>query len=356
VKRLRPAERSLLAARLTAQGLSGTQPAGPLEATQKLLAVQAQDPRGARLAVRARSTSTHASDLDRALTEDRSLVISWVNRGTLHLIAADDEPVLHALTTPQLRAGSDRRLAQEGVSPRALARGIDAIVGALGSEGPMKRERLRQLLDAIGVPTAGQALVHILYRATLDGLIVRGPMVGSEHAFVVRADWLGERPKVDRDRALAELARRYLVGHGPADDRDLAKWAQLTLRDARAALNAIASELHGRPDGLVDVARGDPAPLPAPRLLGPFDPLLLGWRSRELVLGDAKGVVTVNGIFKPIALVGGRAAGTWSMPGGQVELSLWEQPSRAAATALRRDAAAVQAYLSPASTGAAGRH
>jgi len=347
VKRLRPAERSLLAARLTAQGLSGTKPAGPLEATKKLLAVQAQDPRGARLAVRARSTSAHASDLDRALTEDRSLVITWVNRGTLHLIAAEDEPLLHALTTPQLRAGSDRRLAQEGVSAAALSRGIDAIVKALGSEGPMTRDRLRKLLDSIGVRTKRQALVHILYRATLDGLIVRGPMIGSEHAFVLRADWLGERQTVDRDRALAELARRYLVSHGPADERDLAKWAQLTLRDARAALNAIASELAERPDGLVDVRRRDPDPdpLPAPCLLGPFDPLLLGWRSRELVLGDAQGVVTINGIFKPIALVGGRAVGMWSMPGGRVELSLWEQPSRTAAAALRRDAAAVEAYL-----------
>src|SRR6478735_5630004 len=218
------------------------------DAARAHLAVQAQDARGARLAVRARSASTHASDLDRALTDERSLVITWVNRGTLHLVAAEDEPVLHAMTTPQLRTGSDRRLAQEGVSPAALDRGIDAIVAALGAEGPMTRDRLRGVLDAIGVPTARQALVHILYRATLDGLIVRGPMVGSEHAFVLRADWLGERPPVDRDRALAELARRYLVGHGPADARDLAKWAQLPLRDARAGLGAIASELRERAD------------------------------------------------------------------------------------------------------------
>ena len=243
MKRLRPEQRSLLAARLTAQGLAGDPAAGPLEVTRKLLAVQAQDPRGARLAIRARSASAYASDLDRALTEERSLVITWVNRGTLHLIAAEDEPLLHALTTPQLRTGSDRRLAQEGVSPAALDRGIDAIVAALGADGPMTRDRLRGVLDAIGVPTARQALVHILYRATLDGLIVRGPMVGSEHAFVLRADWLGARQRVDRDRALAELARRYLVGHGPADDRDLAKWAQLPLRDARVGLSAIASEL-----------------------------------------------------------------------------------------------------------------
>jgi hypothetical protein len=87
---------------------------------------------------------------------------------------------------------------------------------------------------------------------------------------------------IDRARALAELARRYLAGHGPADDRDLAKWAQLPLRDARAGLSAIASELDQRHDGLVDLHRTETPPLPPPRLLGPFDPLLLGWRSRSL--------------------------------------------------------------------------
>jgi hypothetical protein len=345
---VRSAEHSLLAARLAAQHLSGAPAADPIEATRRLLAVQAQDPRGARLAVRARTGGGHASDIDRGLTEDRSLVITWVNRGTLHLIASEDEPLLHALTTPQLRTGSNRRLEQEGVSPAALRRGIAAIVRALGSEGPMTRHQLRAVLDKARVPTAGQALVHVLYRATLDGLIVRGPMIGGDHAFALVADWLGERPKLDRDRGLAELARRYLAGHGPADERDLARWAQLSLRDARAGLNAIASELDQRPDGLVDLRRGAPARLPPPVLLGPFDPLLLGWRSRELVLDGAEGVVTLNGIFKAIALVRGRAAGSWTLPGGRVKLDLWDQPSRATAAALRREAAAVEAYLTPA--------
>ena len=188
-------------------------------------------------------------------------------------------------------------------------------------------------------------MVHVLFRATLDGLIVRGPMIGGEHAFALVADWLGERPKIDRDRALAELARRYLAGHGPADDRDLAKWAQLPLRDARAGLNAIASELDQRPDGLVDLRRETPPPLPPPRLLGPFDPLLLGWRSRRFVLDGSQQVVTVNGIIKAIALIGGRAAGTWSMPGGHVELQLWKQQSSATTVALGREASAVEAYL-----------
>ena len=68
-------------------------------------------------------------------------------------------------------------------------------------------------------------------------------MVGREHAFVLVRDWLGAPEPVDRDAALAELARRYLAGHGPAGERDLARWAGLPLRDARAGLSAIAPEL-----------------------------------------------------------------------------------------------------------------
>ncbi len=339
-------DRSVLASRLAAQRLSGTPAKDVVEATRHLLAVQAQDPRAARLALRARTAVDRASVVDDALTSERSLIITWVNRGTLHLIAAEDEPLLHTLTTPQLRTASDRRLRQEGVSEAAaLRRGITAIAKALKRNGPMTRAQLRDVAERAKVPTAGQAFVHVLFRATLDGLIIRGPMIDGEHAFVLAADWLGERPKVERDKGLAELARRYLKGHGPADERDLAKWAQLPLRDARAGLNAIASELIQRPDGLVDLPRDEVPPLPPPKLLGPFDPLLLGWRSRELVLDDPTKLATSNGIIKAIALVDGRAAGTWRLPGGRVDLNLWKQPRPAVAADLVREAAAIEAYL-----------
>lgn len=282
------------------------------------------------------------------MTRDRSLIISWVNRGTLHLIAAEDEPLLHALTTPQLRTASDRRLSQEGVSPAARERGINTIVNALGENGPMTRNQIRARLKAARVPVAGQALVHILFRATLEGSIVRGPMAGREHAFVLAADWLGERPKLERGRALAELARRYLSGHGPADDRDLAQWAQLPLRDARTGLQTIARELIERPDGLLDLRSKQPPPLPPPRLLGPFDPLLLGWRSRAFVLDDKQNLVVGNGMIKSIALVGGRAAGTWTMPSGRGALDLCTDQPRTRITALNRDAAAIHKYLATA--------
>ena len=287
-----------------------------------------------------------ATDVDRALTEDRSLVITWVNRGTLHLIASDDHAWLHALTTPPVVTGNLRRLEQEGVSPRAAARGVATIERALAADGPLTRGELRARLDGAGVRTQGQALVHVLVRATLLGLVVRGPMRDGEQAFVLVRDWLPAAPVPDRPAALAELARRYLAGHGPAGDRDLAKWAGLPLRDARAGLAAIAGELAQRPDGLVDLSRrAASAGLPPPRLLGPFDPLLHGWADRAPIVGEHRGIVTSNGVFRPFALVEGCAAGTWGLPGGRVALTPFAPLDTAVQRALAAEAADVERFL-----------
>jgi hypothetical protein len=342
-----PMEQRVDDARLGAQLLSGPPATGPVDVVDRLLAVQAQDLRGARLAVRVRTSGLSASDVDRALTDDRSLVVCWLNRGTLHLVRREDYGWLHLLTTPQLATGNARRLAQEGVSPREAERGVEVVVDALATEGPLTRAVLRDRLAAAGVPVAGQALVHVLALASLRGAVVRGPVVGSDQAFVLVDDWLGPRPaEPDRDAALTTLARRYLAGHGPATDRDLAKWAGLPLGDVRRGLTLLDDELERGQDGLVDlVGRGDAGPPPPPRLLGAFDPLLHGWTSREPVLGAYTHVVTTNGLFRPFALVDGRAAATWGLVRGRVELRPFAPLPRQVEAALAQDAADVERFL-----------
>jgi hypothetical protein len=336
--------------RFRAQLLSGERAPDPLGVVDRLLAVQAQDPRGFRLAVRARSHAQSAADVERALTVDRSLVVDWLCRGTLHLVRADDHAWLHALTTPQLRTSNRRRLQQEGVSPEQAELGVRTIERALREDGPLTRDQLRGRLDSAGVPTARQALVHVLGLASFEGVCLRGPVVDGEQAFVHVEDWLGPRPPVDPEAALGELARRYLLGHGPATDRDLAAWAGITLGAARCGLARIAASTSELPGGLLRLTDADGAPdeLPAPTLLGPFDPVLHGWPDRGWVLGDVEpGVVTSNGLFRPIALVRGHAVATWGLAGGR----LTRQPLPGARigardeAALDADAARVLAYL-----------
>ena len=336
----------MVADRLAAQLLSGPPASSAEQVAERLLAVQGQDPKGARLAVRARSEGVLASDVDRALTDERSLLITWLNRGTLHLVRSEDYGWLQALTTPPLATANARRLGQEGVDAHAADRGVAAIERSLADEGPLTRDQLRDRIAAAGVRTAGQALVHILMLASLRGIAVRGPMVDRKHAYALVRDWLGEPAPVDRDAALAELARRYLAGHGPAADRDLAKWAGLPLRDARAGLGAIASELSERDDGLLDLKGRPPAEeLPPPRLLGPYDPVLLGWTSREQILDRHADAVTVNGLFRSFALVGGRAAATWKIARGRVTIEPLRRLTRREADALDVEAARVVEFL-----------
>ncbi len=74
-------------------------------------------------------------------------------------------------------------------------------------------------------------------------------------------------------------------------------------------------------DGLVHLAAHPPlAEVPAPRLLGAFDPVLLGWTSREPILGPHTHLVTMNGIFRPFAMVKGRAVATWKLNRGKVTI------------------------------------
>ncbi len=340
------ADRRTEALRLAAQGLTRRTARSPGAVVRHLLAVQAQDLRGARLSVRSRSTGVTAADVDAALG-DRSLVVSWLNRGTLHLVAAEDYWWLHPLTTPQLGTGNARRLRQEGVSAEQAERGVEVVTEAVRAGAVRTRADLRARLDGAGVPTAGQALVHVLLLASLRGVVLRGPVVEGEQAFVSVRDWLGEEPAaLDREEALGRLARRYLAAHGPADAADLARWAGVPLGQARRGIAAIGSELDERDDGLVDLrGRRSAAAMPAPRLLGPFDPLLLGWVSRDAVVGPHLRVVTSNGLIRPVALVDGRVVASWGLANGTVTLTCLEPVATDVLGRLRTDAAAVLRFL-----------
>jgi Winged helix DNA-binding domain len=334
--------------RLAAQLLAGAPAQGPVEVAERLLAVQGQDSRGARLAVRARSTGLTAADVDRALTADRSLLITWLNRCTLHMISSADYWWLHRLTArPQYQVGCLRILARLGVSATAAEDGVATVARALAAEGPLTRTSLTGLLQANGLPADGGVALHVLMLASLRGFAARGPMVGGQHAYVHVREWLGPPPPdPDPETALALLARRYLAGHGPATDRDLAKWAGLPVTWARCGLAAIAPELRDRRDGMAELTgRADPVSEPPPRLLGAYDPVLLGWASRAEVLGGHEEIVTVNGLFRPFVLVAGRAGGIWAYQGGQVAVepfTTWPADVEAALTA---EAADVRRFL-----------
>ena len=87
------------------------------------------------------------------------------------------------------------------------------------------------------------------------------------------------------------------------------------------------------------------AATPRPGCSVPFDPLLHGWASRRPFVGDHGSVVTVNGIFRPVALVGGRVVATWGLPGGRVTVTPLEPLAARARRALAGEGADVLRFL-----------
>jgi hypothetical protein len=73
--------------------------------------------------------------------------------------------------------------------------------------------------------------------------------------------------------------------------------------------------------------------------------VLLGWRSRRLVLGDDAARVVSGGLFRPFALVRGRPVATWSISREGFRLDPFRRLTRADRAALDADALDVTRFL-----------
>jgi winged helix DNA-binding protein len=322
--------------RLRAQRLTGRQPRKVAEVVRALGGLQAQDTPASRLAVRPRGTGLDEAAVRRACNQDRSVVRTWAMRGTLHMVAAEDVGWLVGLLGPVFAAADRRRRLQLGLDDALCERAL-AVLPAVLAAGPLPRAELVRGLAAEGVriDPAGQAPAHLVAYAAMGGLVCRGPdLDGDQASYVLLEDWVGSpaaRP-LEAEDALAELARRYLGGHGPAAPEDLAAWSGLPAGRARRAFELVAGELReveagGRRLWAPAGARG-PRPGggdPVVRLLGRFDDYLLGWRGRDLVLDPRFARrVQAGGWVHPAVVVDGRVAGTWGARrvGGRLDVTV----------------------------------
>jgi hypothetical protein len=286
----------------------------PVDVVREAGPVQAQEPRAARLAFRARARGLTAVDVDRARTGERSLLRAWCMRKTVHLIATEDAGWLLPLFSEAIVRWSRRRLGQLGVDRNEQDRALKLVHDAVDADGALTRRELGRRLEAAGLKLASQHKVHLWLLATLDGELCLGPDRGAHTCLVRTADWLGKLERRPRDDSLAELARRYLRGYGPADERDLARWAGLPLRDTRLAFERISAEL--RPAGDLFTLGRAPRKPPGPvvRMLGAFDNYNLGYVDRAFALPPehTKQVVPGGGIVRPAIVADGRFVATWS--------------------------------------------
>jgi hypothetical protein len=237
----------------------------------------------------------------------------------MHLLATEDVGWLLPLFERQIAANSQRRLGQLGLDANAQERALRAIRAALESEGYVGRSELVRRMARLGIEVDADRRVHLFRIAVAKGVAIQGPDSGSETLLALALEWMGERPKHDRDAALAELARRYLRAFGPATEVDFAGWSGLGLGDVRAALRAIGDEIEevrvGEAVAFVLREAARPARGRIVRLLPGWDNYLMGHRDRDFLApaGRWRRIMPGGGIIRPTITVGGVAMGTWSI-------------------------------------------
>jgi hypothetical protein len=305
--------------RLVHQRIAASECKTPAEVVTALVAMQAQDYRGALWAIGLRLPDATETLVEQAIAE-RTIVRTWPMRGTLHFVAAPDVRWLLELLTPRIIAASARRHAQLELDSAVLARSRKLFVRALQGGRQLTRDAMMKLLDRAGISSAGQRGYHILGRMALEGLICFGPRAGKAQTFTLLDEWVPQARTLDRDTALAELARRYFIGHGPATLQDFVWWTGLKVSDAKLALEGATARLSRQIVGGVTywMRRDLPVVQDAARKaywLPGFDEYLVGYKDRHaaLKLQHANKVnPSSNGMLLSTMVIGGQVAGTWN--------------------------------------------
>ena len=340
----RPSDRDLARWRLATQHLTGTAASDPTALVRELLAVQAENHAQATWAVAARCGPVTRREFDAAF--DRGDILRLhVLRTTWHFVAPADVVWLARLTGPRLRPLYRQSQRAYAVDDRTLVAAMDAVVDAIAELGPRTRPQLRDHLERAALPAAGPALTLITASAEAEALICSGPIVDGEHTHALVAQRAPGARALDRDEALAEIASRYLAGHGPATAKDLGYWATLTVGDARRGIEAASAQLASfEHDGRTFWHRADAEPpgrkTVSAHLLQILDEIYRGYQDSRWVLDTERLLPRGREASIGMALVDGQIAAAMARtvdPGG-VDFRL--TPFRALSAAEQRRLAA----------------
>jgi hypothetical protein len=299
--------------RLRAQRLTGEPLGTPAEAVAWSGAVQAQEWAEAKWSLAQRVSGADDATVEAAC--DRGEIIrTHALRPTWHLLAAEDLRWIQRLTGPRVHQGNGYSYRRDGLDADTLARTDEHLVRTLQDGEPRTRPELRAALESIGIETPGQRLAHTVMHAELEALIVSGPRRGRQHTYVLAEGRVPEAPDRTREADLAELVRRFFSSHGPATVRDFTWWSSLTVKDARAGIDACGDALIREEDADGTAwfsARDAERPAPGPtgvHLIPMYDEL--GVAHRDLRVVHAAEPPPVGQLERPI-LLDGRTVGTW---------------------------------------------
>jgi hypothetical protein len=307
---------NVLRRRLVNQLLSGDSTKAPHEVVKILGAIQAQDYAGGEWSIGLRIPGSTISDIRKAISE-RQIVRTWAMRGTLHFLAGTDIDWMLRLLAPGLIAGLTRRYDELGLDERTFRKAGTLFTKFLKGGGQLTRKELVVMLEKNGISCEGQRAPFILHRASIDRVLCFGAKQEKQETHALFDEWVPVKQSMERNDALAELARRYFTSHGPATIQDYMWWSGLRAEDARLGLGmaefwlrkiSIEGNTYWMPKESVMIK-------PAKQvvhLLPPFDSFLIGYKDRAASI-DKKvlKMLRTGGMPDSTIMIDGNVVGKW---------------------------------------------
>jgi len=273
--------------------------------------------------------------LNEALYKAKSLVKTWVMRGTLHVIPSADLPVYNRALRRMWFEHHGRYMRAPDWPSIEERRNViyPKILEAL-TQKPLKRkalnDKVRSLLkdDSKPYERLFSGWGGILKETAYEGLTVSAQPCERESCFARLDKWLPhiDLDKISEEEAHERLLIKYLCGYGPATQQDFCLWSGVMANDAKKAIeNASSTITEVKVEGnkarflllkedlelLDSVNLDEKAP---PCLLPKYDSLLLGHKDRTRIISDEH----KKRVFKPkvgdiaaTVLINGRIVGTW---------------------------------------------
>jgi hypothetical protein len=279
--------------RLANQHLVSPTATDPVEVVRRLGAVQSQDYAGGKWGVGMRTNGLTDADVERALT-DGSIVRTHVLRPTWHFLAAADARWILALTAPRVQMANANPYRNTELTPALLRKSEKVITKALSGGKHLTRSELGEILSRAGIDVSNLLrLSYVMMNAELNALIASGPRRGKQFTYALLDERVPETKPLERDEALAELARRYFATRGPATVHDFAWWSGLTIADSREAIalleSALVSEQVGEKTYWLAYDSGPPAAgKNLVHLLPNYDEYFIGFRDRSAMADVVK--------------------------------------------------------------------
>jgi hypothetical protein len=303
--------------RLISQKIASSEFKTPSEIVRWMGAMQAQDFAMAKWAIGIRLIDPTEKIVDSAIDKGEILRIH-VLRPTWHFVSADDIYWMLQLSAPKVKSSLKSRHNQLELTESVIVKTSSIIEKTLSKEICLTRDELAHEFQKAGLRTDENRLSHILFRSELDGIICSGPIKNNKLTYALLRERVPVRKELSKDESLAELAKRYFNSRCPATVKDFIWWSNLTIREARIAVDLIKSdfiqEITGSSKYIIPNSFSEPANHKSSvHLLPAYDELLISYRDRSSSLSevDNKRTVSENGIFYPAIVINGQVAGLW---------------------------------------------